>query len=230
MAPTVMRMDWRDLTYLHWPVPADEVAALLPPGLTPDVHGGSGWVGLVPFEMRAIRGPVGPTLPWLLSFAETNVRTYVRGPNSDPGVYFHSLDVPRAAAVAAARIGYRLPYCWSSMRIERGARTIRYRATRRWPGPKGAVSDVRVTVGGRVAAPTPLDDFLTSRFTLFADGPAGLVRADVEHDEWPLHEARADHLDDALVAAAGYRVSGPPVHVRATPGVNVAVGPPRKVR
>lgn len=226
---TVMRMAWRDLTYLHWPVAPRDVARLLPAGLVPDLHDGVGWVGLVPFEMRGIGAPIGPAVPWLGSFAETNVRTYVRGPDGQPGVYFHSLDVPRAAPVLVARLAYRLPYCWASMRIDRDPPRLRYRAERRWPAVADGTSQVEIRVGQRILRPTPLDDFLVNRFTLFADGPGGLARADVRHAPWSLHEAVVDHLDDALVAAAGYEVDGPPAHVRATPGVDVAVGPPSRV-
>ena len=39
----VFTQSWRDLTMLHWPVPAEAVAPLLPAGTVPDVHDGSSW-------------------------------------------------------------------------------------------------------------------------------------------------------------------------------------------
>ena len=149
----VMRMDWRVLTYVHWRVDEHAVAALLPDGLVPDTFDGSAWVGLVPFDMRDIRVPGMPRgIPWIGTFPETNIRTYVVGPDGGRGVWFHSLDITRAGAVAVARLGYQLPYMWADMSISRSGRTFRYRARRRWEG--NPTSDLVVEVGDPLAART----------------------------------------------------------------------------
>lgn len=222
-------MRWELLTYLHWPVAPDVVAARLPAGLTPDVHDGQAWVGLVPFRMARIDLAGRLQLPQG-TFPETNVRTYVVGPDGGRGVYFHSLDVPYLAPTAVARTTYRLPYCWSRMRLgERGDRRG-YLAVRRWPGPAGARSRVVVEVGPRLsdADVTSLDDFLSARWSLYDVTPSGRVlRAHVEHAAWPLREARIRTLEDELVAAAGYTVGGVDAcHVRAADPVEVRVARP----
>lgn len=102
---------WDNLTFLHWPVAPQLVQALLPPGLEVETFEGSAWVGLVPFEML-VSLPSGGAAPWLCNFAETNVRTYVRGPDGSTGVWFLSLEASRLAAVVTARATYRLPYYW----------------------------------------------------------------------------------------------------------------------
>ena len=230
----VMRMGWRLLTYVHWRVDPDQVARLLPEGLGPDVFDGSAWVGLIPFDMRGIRPPGVPdVLPYVGSFPETNVRTYVVGPDGRRGVYFHSLEASRLGAVAVAQLGYALPYQWARMRIEPRQGGLRYRSRRRWPGPRGARSDLEVAVG-RPLAPaevTPLDDFLSARWGLYVPLGERLARADVAHPPWPLHEARVVRLDDDLVAAAGYPglADRAPDHVRFSPGVEVEVGLPYTV-
>ena len=88
-------------------------------------------MALVPFEMMATF-PVGPAVPWASHFWETNVRTYVRGPDGRTGVWFLSLDASRFGAVAAARLAYSLPYFWSRMRLVETEPTrdpVRHRAT-----------------------------------------------------------------------------------------------------
>jgi len=40
---------WRNLLFLHWEVPADAVAKLLPRGLSVDTFEGRAYVGVVPF-------------------------------------------------------------------------------------------------------------------------------------------------------------------------------------
>jgi uncharacterized protein YqjF (DUF2071 family) len=229
----VLRMRWATLTYLHWDVDAEVVARRLPAGLTPDLHDGRAWVGLVPFHMAGIAlGRRGPRLPFG-TFPETNVRTYVVGPDGGRGVYFHSLDITRLAPVAVAQLVYRLPYAWSAMTV--GARDQRrgYLTRRRWPAPAGATGRVVVEVGDRLAPDqvTPLDDFLSARWALYAAGPGGtLVRARVDHDPWPLREARVSVLEDELLAAAGYQlVDRPPTHVRYGGDVTVRVGAPERV-
>ena len=83
----VMVQQWRDLAYVHWRYPVEEVQALLPPGLEVDTFDGSAWVGLIPFSMKNIGLPRLPAVPYFGSFPEVNVRTYVRR-NGVPGVWF----------------------------------------------------------------------------------------------------------------------------------------------
>lgn len=237
--PPLLSMRWEDLVYLHWDVDPDEVARLLPEGLEPDVIAGRAWVGLVPFLMAGIRlvAPGGRrvALPWS-TFPETNVRTYVRGPDGGRGVLFHSLDVPRAAPTLVARVGFRLPYCHSSMALERRGDRLGALARRRWPRPDGGPlpsSRLRVDVGRELAASEldELDVALSARWALYTAAPGGgILRADVRHPAWTLHEAAVDVLEDTLVEAAGYRLGGrAPVHVRAAAPVDVLVSAPRRV-
>ena len=230
----LLRMRWEALTYLHWDLDPEVVAARLPPGLEPDLYDERAYVGLIPFRMARIGvGPAGVPLPHG-RFPETNVRTYVVGPDGVRGVFFHSLDVTRLAPAVVARATYRLPYCWSRMGIGRRGAQVAYRAWRRWPGPGHARSHVIVEVGAPLTATerTELDDFLSARWSLYEALPGGsIVRARVDHSPWLLRSARLVHLADDLVAAAGYPPSlAPPSHVRYGGDVEVRVGPPRRVR
>jgi uncharacterized protein len=245
IARPLLTMRWERLTYLHWVVDPEVVQARLPAGLTVDTHDGVAHVGLVPFVMGGISlGPGragGPTVPLPYGrFPETNVRTYVVGPDGGRGVYFHSLDVTRLAPTLVAQVGYRLPYAWSRMRTGRrdpvaADPQVAYRSARRWPAPRGAACHLVVEVGGPVepADRTALDDFLSARWSLYAATPGGaILRAHVDHPPWPLRHARIRHLADGLVAAAGFgplATDRPPDHVRFGGTVPVRVGPPRRV-
>ena len=233
IARPAMRMRWRDVSYLHWDLDPDRVAALLPDGLEPHLFEGRAYVGLVPFVMDGIRvGARGPRLP-ASRFPETNVRTYVVGPDGGHGVYFHSLETDRLAPALVARTAYRLPYCYADMGVRVEERRITYSARRRWPGPRGAVSRVTLEVGGRLADAerSALDEFLSARFTLYESTPrGGVLRADLWHEQWPLRAARLVSLDDEFVAAAGYRLgSRVPSHVVHGGSVEVRVSRPRRV-
>lgn len=228
VAHPVMRMEWRDLTFLHWAYEPAVVHELLPSGLEPETYDGAAWVGLVPFRM-VVRAPAGPALPWLSFFPETNVRTYVRGLDGRTGVWFFSLDAGRLPAVVTARATYRLPYFWSRMAVERGPDQVRYTSRRRWPGPAGAHSTVIVRPGApwRPAELTAFDHYLTARFRLYAALPGMIAYSRAAHPPWPLQRAEVLRLDESLVTAAGLpRPVGAPV-VHYSDGVEVRVSVPR---
>src|SRR3954465_15315092 len=84
----VMIQTWARITFLHWRYPPDQLALRLPPGLSIDTFDGSAWLGLTPFVIEGLRPPLLPPLPWISRFPETNLRTYVRGPDGAPGIWF----------------------------------------------------------------------------------------------------------------------------------------------
>src|SRR5262249_22314243 len=152
-----------------------------------------------------VRAGRGPAVPWASFFPETNVRTYVRGPDGRSGVWFFSLDAARLPAVLTARAWYGLPYRWSVMGVRTdGDRRARYRCARGWPdgGPRSAV-DARV--GDAIAREdvTELEDFLTARFRMYSRKGDRLRVAPADHEPWPLRRVRDVRAHDELVAAAG---------------------------
>jgi uncharacterized protein YqjF (DUF2071 family) len=173
----VMYQTWSWITFLHWSYPPEAVQRLLPDSLEVQTFEERAWVGLTPFFLEDLRTPVAPALPWFTSFPETNVRTYVRGPDGREGLWFFSLDAARLEPVLVARPTYALPYMWSDMAVERDGSIVRYRSRRRWPGPTPAVSRITVEVG----APLPsgelsdLDHYLTARSA--APEPGGWRRS-----------------------------------------------------
>lgn len=227
----VMRMWWRNLTFIHWPFAPETVQALLPDGLTVDTFDGQAWVALVPFEME-VQLPGGIPIPREGSFPETNVRTYVRGPDGTPGVWFHSLEAGRLSATAMARAAYGLPYFWATMTAAESDGCWTYESTRRWPGPKGTSSSSRARVDEPIATAdqTDFEHFLTARWGLFSTFLGQLLYAPVSHGIWPLQRATLEHLDDGLMAAAGYTIPDVAPVVHWTAGTEVRIGRPGRVR
>jgi uncharacterized protein len=226
-----MRQRWERLTFLHWPYEPAVVQRLLPAGLRVDEFDGAAWVGLVPFFMRVATAG-GTEVPWASDFCETNVRTYAVDRDGRPGIWFLSLDAARLGAVAVARATYRLPYFWSSMRLQTRGGQAGYLCRRRWPGPHGAASRVRVEVGEPYAEAelTERDHFLTARWILFSVQGSRQRFAHAQHQPWPLRRARAQLVDDQLVVAGGLpRPRGEPL-VHYSPGVDVRIGWPESYR
>ena len=224
-----MRQRWERLTFLHWPFDPVVVQRLLPAGLQADVLDGAAWVGLVPFFMPVLT-PGGRRVPWVSDFCETNVRTYVRDRDGRTGIWFFSLDAARLGAVAVARATYHLPYYWSSMQVAERDGEIAYACRRMLPGPRGATSRARISIGSRLSA-SELDErdhFLTARWILFSVLGTRHRLARAWHQPWPLHRAEALACDDHLIAAAGLgQPHGEPL-VHYSPGVDVRIGRPEK--
>ena len=192
-----MLQTWRRLTFLHWPYEPSLVQPLLPSSLTLDTFEGAGWVGLVPFEIHNLWG--------IPHFPETNVRTYVIGPDGSRAVWFFSLDAARLAAVLAARVAYRLPYFWARMRVISENGTIHYRSRRKRPHSRSVMSEIVVKPAGLLAS-TALHDrdhFLTARYRLYTRLHGRLGWAQIEHEPWPLARATVLAVNQNLIEAAG---------------------------
>src|SRR5438094_831037 len=109
---------WRDLLFLHWPVPEAALRPVVPAALEIDLHEGTAYVGLVAFAMQDVRFRGMPDA-LALEFLETNVRTYVTRAGGDPGVFFFSLDAASRLAVHVARATFGLPYYPARMSLRR---------------------------------------------------------------------------------------------------------------
>ena len=221
-------MWWRNLAFIHYPLEPVEVQAVLPPGLEVETWDGAAWVGLVPFEME-VQLPGGIPIPREGRFPETNVRTYVLGPDGTPGVWFCSLEAGRLSATAIARASYG--YFWADMSVTSAGPIRTYRSRRRWPGPRGAANETALMVGESIAldAQSDFERYLTARWGLFSTMRDRLVYAPVQHGTWALHHAMLLHLDDELISAAELpRPDADPV-VHWSAGTQVRIGRPRLV-
>ena len=176
-------------------------SSLLPTGLTVDTWQGNAWIGLVAFRMSGVRPRWSPAIPYLSRFPETNVRTYVRYGDNEPGVWFFSLEAARLPAVLIARWGWQLNYRWSRMRVDRHANQVSYSARRWLDGNAGANITAEIDVQGRgepalgrkgenYSLPGSLDEFLVERYVFFNVGRRGrILQGRVRHSPYPLFRA-----------------------------------------
>ena len=193
----VMFQTWRSLTFLHWPYEAAVIRPLLPPGLALDTFNDAAWIGLTPFLLTDLRPPLSPALPWISQFPEMNVRTYVRGPDGKPGVWFFTLEADRLAAVIGARLFYRLPYRWARMRVREYNGNMEYQSRRKWPFGRGSAR-IAVRPGEPIEA-GPFENFLTARYRLYTTLASRIAFADIEHEPWPLQGAELLHLHQDVI-------------------------------
>jgi uncharacterized protein YqjF (DUF2071 family) len=218
-----LRARWLRQTFVHWPFRPEDVQALLPPELAVDEYDGVAWVGLTPFVMADVRPAAVPaSLPGLPTFAETNLRTYVRRGDGRDGIWFLSIEVACPLMLAARAVG--APYTLGTLRVTTDGGTVSYTGSR-----GGGRVSYRMTVRpGDLVQPTERDVWLTSRWRAYTRRLGLLWETPVEHEPWPLAGAAVDVLEETLTAAAGLPapLDGPVVHY--SPGVeHVRLGPSR---
>jgi uncharacterized protein len=204
----VMTQTWHDLLFAHWPVSVDDLRAQVPASFAIDRFDNQAWLGIVPFYMTNVAPRFVPALPWVSSFAEMNVRTYVTV-GGKPGVFFFSLDAANPVAVGAARTLLRLPYFTASMQVETRDGYVHY-ASRRLSSEGTAAQFVgRYRPAGSVVSPKPgtLEHFLTERYCLYAvDHGNRPYRLEIHHPPWPLQSADAEISTNTMAEAAGLRL------------------------
>lgn len=207
--PWLMTQSWHDLLFAHWQIDPTQLRALVPDAFELDLHQGIAWLGIVPFSMSNV-GPRGvPNLPWVSSFPELNVRTYVRV-GDRPGVFFFSLDAARLLAVQTARMLLNLPYHLANMSAERCGEEVRYESWRA-SGDVGFKASYAPIGAPLNPSPGTLAHFLTERYCLYhVDHRGRPYRLDIHHPPWPLQDARANIDINTMAAANGLSIAGPP--------------------
>jgi uncharacterized protein YqjF (DUF2071 family) len=231
VAPHRVRMPvnvhhWERIAFLHWRVDPADVEPLLPDEVRVDVHDGWAWLGVTPFFMRV--RPFGvPAAPPGWSFPETNVRTYVVGPDGRHGISFLRMEVT-AGWFALGLRALGLPYVRQRMDVDVTGERVRYRSRPTEPGGAGG-HDIVVQAGAPVAPGSggPLEQFLTARWDAYHRVAGRLLRTSVEHDPWQLRHALVDHCEvGALFDAVGVPPPTDPPLAHISRGVVVRVAPP----
>ena len=165
---------------------------------------GTAWLGMTFFRVRALRPRGGLPLPGISNFLQLNIRTYVRGPDGLPGVWFFTIDASSRLAALGVRQMYHVPAFHAGMTLDldgewREAECVRI-------GEAGRVFSGRYRDAGKsfLAEPGSLEWFLTERYRLFAHD----ARAEMHHDQWRLSPAEAEI---ELTSISPFELSGEPL-------------------
>ncbi|WP_324758400.1 YqjF family protein [Haloarcula sp. GH36] len=219
----LLRMDWRDVGFLHWAVDPGTVAETLPDRLSVDTYDGDAYLGVVPFRMADIRprgSPIGR------SFGELNLRTYVEA-DGVPGVYFYNLDADDVLGVGVARRLFQLPYYRARMRVDRRDGAVRFRSRRTHDGTPTARFDASYEPDGVATTPEPgsLPAFLVERYRFYVDSDGGrLYYADIDHEPWELRPGAATVRRNDLFEANGFDTPDGELLVHVSDGLPVTAG------
>ncbi|MCM3739329.1 DUF2071 domain-containing protein [Oceanobacillus luteolus] len=177
----IMTQKWNDLLFIHLPVPSNIISELLPKGLELDTFDGKAWITIIPFRVTSMRIRNLPPLPFINSYLELNVRTYVKR-RGKTGVYFFSLDANNLLAVIGARI-LSLPYYFAQMRMKK-KRKIEFKSRRK--GKTSACLDVsyRTSDEAFYTDESSLDYWLLERYHLWSYRNDSLYQGDIHHKQW----------------------------------------------
>lgn len=206
-----MTQSWHNLLFAHWRVDASELRKIVPSAFELDLYDGEAWLGIVPFYMTNVGLRSTPSLPWLSSFPELNVRTYVRVADR-PGVYFFSLDAGQRLAVAVARTFLNLPYFPAVMNVETSGGAVVYHCVRFGEHPAIFEAEYAPTDRPFTASESSLEYFLTERYCLYHQTRGGApYRLEIHHPAWSLQLARAAIKTNTMAAASGVGIGKHPV-------------------
>jgi uncharacterized protein YqjF (DUF2071 family) len=223
----VLAMDWRQALLLHWRADPGALRRAIPPDLELDLYGGEAWISIVAFRITGARPRFAPPFAALPSFAEINVRTYVRDAEK-AGVWFFTLDAANKAAVWGGRklnLNYlnaniactfkAASYGYDSARTDRRAGAARFTAT------------ARIDPASRIAPPNSLEHWLVERYCFFTTQQGRAKRGDVVHDPWLLHDAIPSIPRNTLLSTANLTPLDDKPLAHASPGVSTRAWPLR---
>lgn len=209
-----------DVCFCHWPVDAQALERAIPAWLTVERAADDAWVTAIHHTVAGVAA-FGADLT---EPAESvTVRTYVRGPDDQRGLYFFAAFTQDRLASAAGPL-LRLPYregrldCRPDADYERertldvdGRRALSVRYT---PGD-----------GATTAPPDSLPAFFVERFRVFGDGPLGSrFVGHVGHDPWELGPVDATVDGELLSVLSLPDPAGEPL-VHYSPGNDLGVAP-----
>jgi len=224
---------WEHLLFLHWAVEPETLRPTLPDELEVDCFEGKAWLAVVPFRMSGVRPRRLPAVPWLSSFLEMNVRTYVRDRQGRPGVWFYSLDCNQPVAVEVARSLFKLDYYHARMQMAdrpdgQGMEYSCWRRDRRSPARQQTISHFEYEVTGTEAEAEPgsLDFFLVERYRLFSGQPGRVRTGRVWHEPYRLSPVEVTQWDGSALQADGLNgIQRDPDHLTYARQVDVEVFP-----
>ncbi|WP_174733118.1 YqjF family protein [Mesobacillus harenae] len=198
--PWIMTQVWENTAFFHWPIPKKTIRDNVPHELEIDSFNGNAWIGIVPFRVSEMRVRFLPKIPFMNSFNELNLRTYVTF-KGVPGVYFFTLDANHPVVAGLARVFYGLPYNNAELTIQNEKDFLVIKSGRN--NKKGLFEfqgSYRPSSSIFLSEVGSMEEFLTERYCLWTKRGNKLFRADIHHTKWELQKAEAEVLKNTIGA------------------------------
>ncbi len=182
-----MTQTWNDVLFVHWRVSKDALRSLVPAELEIDLFDHTAWVSVIPFYVTHFRLRYAPPLPFIHSFFELNVRTYVSFKGIQ-GIYFFSLDAASRLAVMGGQSLFHLPYYYAEMNMRKLGTDILVECSRKdnKGGPAQFSGTFKPISDPYFSKKETLDYWLTERYRLYTTHKNKLYYEDIHHKQWEL--------------------------------------------
>nr|WP_263324869.1 DUF2071 domain-containing protein [Neobacillus sp. Marseille-Q6967] len=192
----IIKQTWEHLLFLHWETAPERILPLLPDELELDLFAGKAWITVLPFRVTHQRFHGLPEIPFLNTYLELNVRTYVKYKGM-AGVYFFTLDANHPLTVLGAK-SLSLPYRHAKMALENEGKNIIFKSSRLLEEGEFSVLYEPVSEP-RKLEPGSLDYWLLERYCLFTKWGNKVVRGDIRHKNWEVIEAKIERLKNSVL-------------------------------
>ncbi len=177
---------WKDILFLHWPIPKDILRPHVPDNLSLDTFQGQCYISYVIFSMRDIRPKnLFPFSP-ISDFHEINVRTYINL-DGKAGVYFINIEAEKAISAFIARQLSGLPYEYAKILRTNNSCISKNKN-------KNFSVDITYEIGEKILQKSELDIWLTERYCLYQVTREKMYRCDIQHEAWNLKNIKISAL------------------------------------
>jgi len=212
----VMKQTWHDLLFAHWPVDIKQLQALVPEQLELDVWEGTAWLSAASFNVNNMRIRYLPPLPYIKSFRELNIRTYVRY-KGIPGIYFFSLDASNLLAVQCAKMA-GLPYLHANIILNKSLQSECYFKSERIDRHSQshyAIFEAEYLPDNKIfyAEAGTLTYWLAERYRMYYMKNE-VMAIDLHHLPWPLQQVQLNIQQNSALTQLAPQIAftAPPMH------------------
>jgi len=184
----LLYQEWKQVLFVHVPVPVQVVQELLPSSLVPDLFGRSAWLSFVVFTVTNSRLRLVPFFPVCPTFQELNLRTYVTY-KGKPGIYFIDIRSNNPAAIMLLRTFTSLHYRNVSIEAENGYYSVDVH------NQSNNHFTIRYHNEWMVTRRSQIEEWLTERYCCYTIDGNRLFSYDIHHMPWKLSRATIEKAE-----------------------------------
>ena len=216
-----LTQEWRDLTFMHWEVDIEKLVPHIPDGLEIDTFKGKAYVGIVPFIMKNVRPRWFFSVPFVSTFPEFNVRTYVKK-DGIAGVFFLTLEAQSIITCKYATSAYGLPYNYAKGNVSKEGNLVNWN-TKRNSGDMALSGVTNITGLAEEAKKNSLEEFLFERYSLYTVRRDKIMRGYTHHKKWQYQAAEVALRENSLTESFDFGIKDylSPDLIHFSDGVNV---------
>tara|TARA_B100000965_G_C19592820_1_gene758722 strand:+ start:1933 stop:3063 length:1131 start_codon:yes stop_codon:yes gene_type:complete len=191
-----LSQEWRNLTFMHWEVDLEKLRPHVPEELEIDTFEGKAYIGVVPFMMKNVRPTWFVSTPFISTFPEFNIRTYVKK-DGIAGVFFLTLEAKSFITCNFAPKAYGLPYRYAKGSLKKHNSIVTWKSSRQ-NGKYNIQGVTRIKGVTQQAKKGSLEDFLFERYSLYTEQNGKVMRGYTHHKKWDFQTAEVELDNNSL--------------------------------